>query len=90
MTSEKMNQLIPQRKERSIWSLYSPARLSRITLPNQPNSMYAMIRAPIQNMIQEQVVLSPWLPFTMMAAAPYRVTPRPTVATMGHLLCSGT
>jgi hypothetical protein len=39
ITSEKMNQLMPQRNERSICGLYSPARLSLITAPNQPNSM---------------------------------------------------
>ncbi len=39
ITSEKMNQLMPQRNERSICALYNPWRLSLITVPNQPNSM---------------------------------------------------
>jgi len=39
MTSEKMNQLMPQRKEPSTCLLKLPPSLSRITVPNHPNIM---------------------------------------------------
>ncbi|MNR34242.1 hypothetical protein D3C85_1519940 [compost metagenome] len=39
MTSEKMNQAIPCRKDLSIWALYSPVMDSWMMWRNQPNSM---------------------------------------------------
>src|SRR5438067_1125833 len=39
ITSEKMNQLIAQRKDMSTCWLKRPPSLSRITVPNHPNSM---------------------------------------------------
>ena len=46
MTSEKMNQLIPQRKEVSTCLPYLPPSDSRITVPNQPNIMYIRTAKP--------------------------------------------
>jgi len=90
ITSEKMNQLMPQRNERSSCGLYSPARLSLITAPNQPNSMYASNSPPTKK------ISGPWdsgrAAFRSLnqVARPYTVTNIPTVATIGHLLWAGT
>src|ERR1051326_5144959 len=52
ITSEKMNQLIAQRNERSTCLLNRPPSLSRITVPNQPNSMYTSVKKPMAKGIQ--------------------------------------
>ena len=51
-----MNQDIPQRNERSIWSLYIFFSLSRITVPNQPNMV---IRISV-NPTSSSVLLPPF------------------------------
>src|SRR5258706_14670217 len=52
ITSEKMNQLMPQRKERSSQPPYLPASDSRITSPNQRNIMYSRTIRPSAMPIQ--------------------------------------
>jgi len=49
MTSEKMNHIIPMRKERSTWSLKMPCWFSPITVENQPKNIYARRIAPGTN-----------------------------------------
>src|SRR6185436_9834867 len=47
ITSEKMNQLMPQRKDRSSQAPYLPPSDSRITSPNQRNIINASRQAPM-------------------------------------------
>ena len=46
ITSEKINQPMPQRKDLSTCVLYRPASLSLITVRNQPNTMTININKP--------------------------------------------
>ena len=46
MTSEKMNQLMPQRNDTSTFALYRRCSDSSITRPNQPNIIVSSTRNP--------------------------------------------
>ncbi|MNE15127.1 hypothetical protein D3C80_1080280 [compost metagenome] len=90
ITSEKMNHDIPQRKERSSCGLYSPARLSLTTAPNQPKSMYAKHSAPKKKIHGPWESGRPALRSLNQVPKPNTVMNMPIVAMIGHLLCAGT
>ncbi|MNF07354.1 hypothetical protein D3C80_2075140 [compost metagenome] len=81
---------MPQRNERSICALYNPLRLSWMTLPNQPNSMYASSRAPTKKISGPPESARAALRSLNQVPRPTTVTSRPMLAMIGHLLCSGT
>ena len=76
MTSEKMNQPMPMRKDMSTWLSYIPASLSRITVLNQPNIMSITRPAP---MIMNRLV-----PSWRAQANPPNSKNRPKEPTIGH------
>ena len=78
MTSEKMNQLMPQRNDMSTCLEYWPVSDSRITSPNQRYSMYKMITVPSAS--DTQPALMPLKTNT----APSAMQNRPTEPMMGH------
>jgi hypothetical protein len=49
MTSEKMNQIIPMRNDRSTCRLYTPCWFSPITVRNQPMNITASSARPAAN-----------------------------------------
>jgi len=80
-----MNHIIPIRNELSAWALKVPFSDSRMTLPNHPNIMPMMVRAPIAKMIWPEVTR----PFSQFAS-PTMNRNMPIVATIGQRLLCGT
>src|SRR3990170_6168331 len=84
ITSEKMNQLIPQRNDTSSQLPYLPPSDSRITSPNQRNSMYSRTTTPSASDIQP--ALAPFITKT-----PPRIIRNSAVEPMiGHGIGCGT
>ena len=69
MTSEKMNQLMHWRNERSSWALYRPRCDSSMTLPNQPNSVTTSSAMPAAN-TQGPLRASGWSSWLIQVAPP--------------------
>ena len=83
MTSEKMNQPMPQRNDMSTCLLYIPAIDSLITVPNQPYIMNMMIAMPTKIGVALQ---SP----CRKLAVPITVSDRPTEPMIGQWVPLGT
>ena len=80
ITSEKMNQLIPQRNERSTFLEYRLVSDSWITSPNQRKSMYRMMTTPRATEIQ------PARMSLNAKIAPRTMQYRPTDPMIGHAI----
>jgi hypothetical protein len=84
MTSEKMNQLMLQRKEMSSWAPYLPVSLSCATSPNQPNIIQTRMAKPTSS------TQGPAGTSFIRNAAPKPMNRRATDPTMGHFDGLGT
>ncbi len=84
MTSEKMNQNMPMRKDLSTCSLYRPPWLSPMTVPNQPISMKTMTATPV--IITQKPASAPF----SQLDTPTMSNSRPSEPTIGQWLPWGT
>ncbi|MNJ62612.1 hypothetical protein D3C77_584600 [compost metagenome] len=81
---------MPQRNERSICALYSPARFSRTTEPNQPKNIQISSSTPMKK-ISGPLALSRSADRSLNQwPSPVTVTSRPMQAMIGHWLWAGT